>query len=76
MEYIRDTYGVPAKRGGRVEYRGGAEIQTGTITGSDGHYLRIRMDGEKHSRDYHPAWAMRFLDDTSKGGATPTTQEE
>ena len=68
MEYIRDTYGVPAKRGGRVEYRGGAEIQTGTITGSDGHYLRIRIDGEKHSGNYHPAWAMRFLD------ATPPTQ--
>ena len=58
MEYIRRTYGVPAKRGGRVDYRG----QKGTITGSDGAYLLIRLDGEKRSKRYHPVWCLAYAD--------------
>lgn len=61
MAYIRRSYSAEAKRGGRVEYTGEAEAATGTITGARGHYLRIRLDGEKHSGLYHPTWKIRYI---------------
>lgn len=57
MQYIRRTYGVPAKRGGRVTYKG----KPGMITGSSGQYLRIRIDGQKATRRYHPTWEIVYL---------------
>lgn len=74
MEWIRSQYGVPAKRGGRVEYtpcEGSKDApgKRGTITGANGGHLLIRLDGEKHSRPYHPTWQLRYLDaGTSKAG--------
>lgn len=61
MAYIRRAYSVPAKRGARVEYRGETSPEIGTITGSEGARLRIRMDGHKHTGIYHPTWEMRYL---------------
>lgn len=61
MQYIRDTYGVPAKRGARVEYTGGKEPRLGTITGTGGCGILIRLDGEKTSSPYHPTWKLRYL---------------
>lgn len=61
MAYIRRSYGVPAKRGARVEYTGEAETQKGTITGTCGARLRIRMDGENYTGIYHPTWEIRYL---------------
>ena len=61
MEYIRENYGVPAKRGGRVEYSGGAEPRRGTIRSADGHYLKIQMDGERRTRTFHPTWELRYV---------------
>jgi hypothetical protein len=34
LDYIRKTYGVPAKKGARVEYTGGKAPQFGTICGA------------------------------------------
>ena len=56
MDYIRLRYGVPAKRGARIKY-GNA---FGTITGADGGYLCIRLDGEKRSKRYHPTWRIEY----------------
>ncbi len=56
MDYIRKAYGVPAKRGGRVNCEG----RHGVITGTRGPYLRIRIDGEKASRLYHPTWNIAY----------------
>lgn len=67
MAYIRQTYGVPAKRGARVEYTGEISPTIGTVTGSEGARLRIRMDGEPHTGIYHPTWELRYL---------PATQAE
>lgn len=63
MAWIRSQYRVPAKRGGRVEYRPRANeaARLGTITGTRGHHLRIRLDGDKWSGGYHPTWALRYL---------------
>lgn len=62
MDYIRKTYGVPAKRGGRVEYSGAGRPLMGTITGTEGAHLRIRLDCHKHALCFHPAWKLRYLD--------------
>ena len=76
MEYIRKTYGVQAKRGGRVRYtprkNSGDYASTmieakpprlGTITGADGARLRIRLDGDKRAMPYHPTWGIEYLDE-------------
>jgi hypothetical protein len=60
MQYVRDYYGVPAKRGGRVRYMGEGEPRFGTITSAD-YRLRIRLDGEKRTRIFHPTWELEYL---------------
>ena len=61
MDYIRATYNVPAKGGGRIRYSGGPMIQEGTIVGCKGCLLRIRMDGSQLVMKYHPTWKMEYL---------------
>lgn len=61
MEFIRKNYGVPAKRGWRVEYTGCGEKMLGTITGANGQYLRVRLDGLKKASNFHPTWMLRYL---------------
>jgi hypothetical protein len=58
MQYIRETYNVPAKRGGRVRYAG---KYCGTITGARGAHLRIRLDRDGRVRLYHPTWEIEYL---------------
>lgn len=67
MAYIREYYGVPAKRCARVEYTGGKSPVTGTITGSEGARLRIRMDGDDCAGIYHPTWELRYLPAAQQG---------
>lgn len=50
FDYIQRNYGVDPKRGQRVLAYG----KPGVIVGADGHYLRIRLDGQKHANNYHP----------------------
>lgn len=69
MQYIRDTYGVPAQRGMRVEYAGGETPRRGTITGTGGCGILIRLDGDKHSLPFHPTWRLRYLADARPGAA-------
>lgn len=61
MDYIRQSYGVPARRGGRVEFTGNGKVQLGTITAARGHYLRVRLDGDKAAGSFHPLWHLRYL---------------
>lgn len=68
MDYIRKTYGVPAKRGGRIAYGcEGIGLRCGTIIGSRGAYLRIRLDGETVTRNYHPDWNMVYMTPNDQG---------
>ena len=69
LEYIRRTYGVPAKRGGRVRYTGSEHAkgpQDGTITGTRGGRLRIRLDGDSYSLPFHPTWKLEYLTESEE----------
>lgn len=61
MDYIRQHYKVPAKRGGRVRYTGGPTPKEGVITSAKGAHLIIRMDGEASVGKYHPTWEIEYL---------------
>lgn len=61
MEYIRKTYGVPAMRGGRIEYSGKGFLQTGTIKSAKNGRLKVLMDGDKNAGSYHPTWNIRYI---------------
>lgn len=61
MSYIRQVYGVPAKRGGKVRYTGGKAVETGTIKSACGNYLKIQMDGAKSVLPFHPTWQLDYL---------------
>ncbi len=65
--WIRSSYGVPAKRGGRVEYSGGKRTQLGTIKSARGGRLNILLDGDKYAKSFHPTWMLRYL--VENGGA-------
>ena len=56
LEYISKTYNIPAKKGGRIEYKS----RPGTIVGAKGPHLRIRLDGETKINSYHPTWEMEY----------------
>lgn len=61
LEYIRETYGVPAKRGGRIRYTGNTEPIDGTITSASGPYIRVRFDDRKITVRLHPTWNIKYL---------------
>jgi hypothetical protein len=55
MEWVRSTYGVPAKRGGHILFDG----EPGVIM-SASHLLHVRMiDGERVL--LHPTWRVEYL---------------
>ena len=61
MAWIRKTYGVPAKRGGRVEYTGDGKSELGTITSARHGYINIRLDGHIDPYPFHPTWKLSYL---------------
>ena len=69
MPWIRKSYSVPAKRGGRVIYRGGERPEHGTICGASDGYLKIRLDGATRSGRFHPEWMLEYVSgrDSSHG---------
>lgn len=64
LDYIRQSYGVPAMKGGRVRYTGDRNgPRLGTITGASGAHVTIRLDGDKHANPFHPTWELEYLGD-------------
>lgn len=61
MAWVRRSYRVPAKRGGRVEYSGEGKAELGKITSARGGRLWIRLDSVKHPMPFHPTWKLRYL---------------
>jgi hypothetical protein len=72
MAWVRKSYRVPAKRGGRVEYSGDGKREFGTIVSASGGRLNIRLDGIRHTMPFHPTWALRYLS-TDKASIHPTS---
>lgn len=62
LEYIRNYYGVQAKKGGRVKAYG----KPGTIIGARNAHLLIKLDGERHSNSYHPTDGIEYLERETK----------
>lgn len=77
MEYIRKTYGVPAKRGALIEFtdmRG--RIHTGRIVRSRGMYLRADMPTICGGIvTLHPTSDVRYLPNTTVEGRTAKEQD-
>lgn len=71
VEYIRKAYGVPARRGGRVEYTGGGNLEMGTIRSASGGNLNIKLAGMKHAMPFRPTWKLRYLDASAAGASSP-----
>jgi uncharacterized protein (DUF1330 family) len=66
MEYIRKTYNVPAKRGGRVMLKRGRVSMLGTIVRAT-HYVYIRFDDSKLAVPFHPKDdSLSYLPDKEK----------
>jgi hypothetical protein len=63
MRRIREAYGVPARRGGRVRYRNFGHPVEGTITGSDRTqmWIYVRLDGHTKTQTFHPTWDLEYL---------------
>jgi hypothetical protein len=66
MAYVRKYYGVPAKRGGRIEYTGGRTARQGVITSATNGRINVRFDGDTFTSHMHPTWEIRYLE--AKGG--------
>jgi hypothetical protein len=61
MEYIRKTYGVPAKRGGKVIINTHLGVKfNGIITGSKDARLRISIN-KRRGGLYHPTDNIEYL---------------
>ena len=51
LEYVRNYYRVPAKKGKIVSYNG----KLGIITGASGPHVKVKLEGMKHALCYHPS---------------------
>lgn len=78
MDYIRRTYGVPAKRGARVQFTTAERAVQGTIVGARGQYLRVRWDESNRTDTMHPNWMLVYLKTPNVRGkpGTTATQEQ
>jgi len=58
MEFVRNHYKVPAKRGGRVKYDG----RLGTIKSAT-YQIKVQFDGSKGTFPIHPTHEnLEYLD--------------
>lgn len=60
IAWVRQRYGVPARRGGRVVYTGGRKPELGTIRSASNGRLNIQLDCTKHAMPFHPTWNMEY----------------
>lgn len=71
MDYIRRTYGVPARRGMTVTICGEGTRFPARIVGSHGQYLRLLIPGGKRSYLYHPTDALEYPAPAATAQPTP-----
>jgi hypothetical protein len=75
LDYIRQHYGVPAKRGARIRFTDGGFSREGTIVSASGPYLRVQFDGMRYKSTLHPTWNVEYIAD-SKTGARSTEESK
>jgi hypothetical protein len=66
MKYLRNTYGIPARRGGRVRFTDqDGVVWNGRITSTLGPYLRVLVDdrvpGYRRRLVLHPTWQVEYV---------------
>ena len=67
MQWIREQYRVPAKRGARIAFTccSTCGLRLGTIVATSGPYLRVRFDedhGAGRPVSIHPTWNVDYLE--------------
>jgi hypothetical protein len=68
LDYVKNQRGLSFVRiGMKVELNYSGKTIKGVITGgnSSGN-LNVRFEGEKHSDNCHPTWAIKYFDDDGK----------
>lgn len=55
FEYVRERYGVPARRGGLIRFQG----EPGRILSASGGYIFADVDGRRCK--LHPTWEVEYL---------------
>ena len=64
-DFVRKTYGVPAKRGGRVRFNY-RETHEGTIVSFPGPYIGVRFDEDPgRTVKLHPTWNVEYLSEAA-----------
>lgn len=78
MEYIRHNYGVPAKRGGRIEFTDSGGVKwRGIIRAARGAYLSVSLDGFVNKVSIlHPTWNVEYLPPANPAGVERETMDE
>lgn len=77
MQYIRDTYGVPAKRGGRLIYTDcdGVKFYCTIKSATNSGHLKVLVDdrvvGYRGRMKLHQTWNVEYIHSTAQ--STPTT---
>lgn len=61
LDYIAQSFKVPAVRGQRVISHDGLRQRTGTIIGARGQLLRVQFDGETASEIVHPRRKLEYV---------------
>lgn len=62
FESVRQFYGVPARHGVRVTYRGYPAPAKGRLISCDGSHVWMRLDNGKRFGPLHPTSAMDYGD--------------
>ncbi len=57
FKYIRDYYGVPVKRGGKIKFRGDLCV----IRSSRNQYLRVTRLEDGRKLLLHPTWEVEYI---------------
>lgn len=58
--YVREHYGVPAKRGTRVTFTDHDGSRGGVIVSFPDQYIGVRFDGERRTSRLHPTWGITY----------------
>ena len=59
MQWVRENYNVPVKRGAHVLFLG----EPGVVVGMSGPHLRVKMKSGRYAGEIvtvHPTWEMQY----------------